>query len=214
MRLLGIDEAGRGPVIGPLAIAGVVVEDEAPLIRLGVKDSKQLTPEEREKLFDKIIKSSIDHSIALVVPEEIDAFLSWSNLNRLEAHTMAKVIAELKPDSIILDLPGRDPSKYLNYMREKVSLPTSVTAENKADERYPVVSAASILAKVARDREIEKLKSRFGVEFGSGYPADPMTKAFLKERWDDPKLRSLFRTSWEPWKELKRSSSQSSLDSW
>ncbi|MCK4885318.1 ribonuclease HII, partial [Candidatus Bathyarchaeota archaeon] len=104
--IAGVDEAGRGPVIGPLVIAGVSLdENDLPkLVDLGVKDSKLLSPQRRETLSSQIKKLALNYHIVLLSPAEIDRVVESKRklhkLNRLEAVTMARVIAVLKPDVV------------------------------------------------------------------------------------------------------------------
>lgn len=209
MKICGIDEAGRGPVIGPMVMAGVVVEDDSWLKELGVKDSKLLTLEQRESMFKEII-GKVKYKFIILNPADIDAALRSvsSNLNLLEADTSAEILSFLKPDKAILDCPTHDNEGYGASVKKGSGLDVEVVAEHKADVNYPVVSAASIIAKVVRDREIEKLKDKYG-KIGSGYPSDPLTKAFIAENWD--KCPGLFRETWETWKVCKRKKEQRGL---
>ncbi|MBI4451378.1 ribonuclease HII [Candidatus Woesearchaeota archaeon] len=203
--LCGIDEAGRGPVIGPLVIAGVLInEDEQDQLRtLGAKDSKLLTNGQRERLFEVIKKAVLKYHIITIPPADIDHAVESDlmNLNWLEAHKSVEIINELKPDKAILDSPSPNTTAYTSHVREYLDNPhITIISEHKADVNYPAVSAASILAKVTRDREIEAIKKRIGIDFGSGYLTDPKTQAFLKSHWDTH--HELFRHSWEPYKKI------------
>ena len=215
MLLCGIDEAGRGPVIGPLVMCGLVIkeEDEKELVRLKVKDSKLLTKNKREFLFDKIKDVSYKYKIIVVEPQEIDKAVhnhDGLNLNRLEARKSADILNELNPDKSIIDAPSNNIKSYKRYlMRFIKNKDIEIILEHKADFNYPVVSAASILAKVTRDKEIENLKKHIGIDFGSGYMTDPKTVEFLKNNFENyPKL---FRKSWFPYKDLLNQKFQKSL---
>lgn len=212
--LLGIDEAGRGPVLGPMVIAGVLVKTQNDLKQLDVKDSKLLTPEERTTIEPKI-KAISSSFVVTITPEEIDKALKdpESNLNQLEADGMTKIIQQLKPTKVIIDLPGKNPDTFLKMIKADLSQ-IEVIAENKADMNYPVVAAASILAKVKRDQEMQSLSKNFNMNLGSGYPSDPQTKEILKANWNNPKFDKIIRKTWAPWKELKKQAGQSSLTSW
>ncbi len=210
--VLGIDEAGRGPVIGPMVMAGVLMEEAEldRLVSLKVKDSKLLTEKQREGLFPKIIKAAKDYRIISLSPQEVDdALLSDSlNLNWLEAQTSAKIINALNPDTAIIDSPSNNCAAYREYLARIVSKKDMrIIVEHKADVNWPIVSAASILAKVTRDREIEALKSKYG-DLGSGYASDPKTKEFLKKNY--MKHPEIFRRTWQPFKDV--ASGQSKLD--
>jgi ribonuclease HII len=210
MKICGIDEAGRGPVIGPMVMAGVVVEDDSALKNLGVKDSKLLSAEVREEMFDKVLESVHSHKYVVLSASEIDDALRSAtlNLNLLEAKTSADILSFLRPSKVILDCPSHDSIGYSLSVKKGLDFDVEVVAEHKADMNYPVVSAASIIAKVVRDREIEKLKDKYG-EIGSGYASDPVTQKFVVENWD--KYPGLFRETWETWKESKRKSEQKGL---
>lgn len=214
VKVCGIDEAGRGPVMGPLVLCGIIIDEknESKLVDLGVKDSKLLTPNTRERLFEQIKKAVLDYHIIQVQPDEVDAYVTGEelNLNRLEAQKTAEIINKLSPDKVIVDCPSTNREEYVNYLKrfiEKKDI--KIIAEHKADVNYPVVSAASILAKVTRDREIEKIKDKIGIDIGSGYPSDPITQKFLKENWD--KHHSLFRKSWSTYKKFTEKTKQKGL---
>ena len=159
----GVEEAGRGPVIGPMvmAICTIKEEDESKLTMLGVKDSKMLSPKERERLYKEIIKVVEAYKIKIIPAKQIDAALNdrTLNLNLLEANISAELINALKPDKTILDCPSTNIPAYRNYVKDKVTSKTEIIAEHKADVNHPIVSAASILAKVTRDKKIQELKS-------------------------------------------------------
>lgn len=212
----GIDEAGRGPVIGPLVMCGLLVkeEDEKRLIKLKVKDSKLLTKKRREFLFDKIKGISYKCEIITISPTEIDSAVNnhdGLNLNKLEARKSAEIINFLKPDKVIIDAPSNNIKSYKEYLsgflkNRKIQL----ILEHKADLNYPVVSAASILAKVTRDTEIEKLKNKIKIDFGSGYMTDPKTIKFLEKHYED--YPDLFRKSWFPYKDILNKKFQTKLE--
>ncbi|MBD3203534.1 ribonuclease HII [Candidatus Woesearchaeota archaeon] len=206
MLVAGIDEAGRGPVLGPLVIAGVLVHKNhfKKLKKLGVKDSKLLSKQKREELFEKIIQISDKYKIISIAAYDIDsALISFkNNLNILEAHTSAEIISHLNPEKVILDLPDRNRDRYCSYIIEKLKEKVEITAEHKADLNYPVVSAASILAKVTRDKQIDDFKKKLGIDCGSGYMTDPKTQKFLDEHWNNKKI-TFFRKEWSSWKKVK-----------
>lgn len=203
MIICGIDEAGRGPVIGPMVMAGLTIDEKKlqDLKDIGAKDSKLLSPHERARLFDKILETADRCEIIIISPEEIDRAVEKeedSNLNWLEAKKSADLINKLNPDKIYLDCPSPNCEKYKEYVKKLLKNKKSeVIAEHKADANYTLVGAASIIAKVTRDQEIENLKKKFKVDFGSGYPADPFTAQFLKENYAK---YPFFRKSWSPYK--------------
>ena len=211
LRLLvaGVDEAGRGCVVGPLVVAGVAVKSEnLPLLaQLGVKDSKLLTAKKREALYPQIIKLSENHHIIKLPPAQIDKVVYSSRvlhkLNRLEAQTMAKIIDALKPDEAYVDAADVLEQRFGSHISECLRFKTKVISEHKADRTYPVVSAASIIAKVERDSEIAKLHVKYG-DFGTGYLTDEKTMVFLKSLIEkNGSYPSCIRKSWKPAQKVK-----------
>jgi len=185
VKVLGIDEAGRGPVIGPMIIAGVMIEDGREEMLGKVRDSKLLRHKQR-RILSKNIKKVSAFEIIQIDPEEIDAaLLSDSlNLNWLEAHKQAEIINKLKPDVAIIDCPSPNRKKYTEYLRNLLKNPKiKLIVEYKADVNYPACSAASILAKEKREKEMKKIKKKYG-KTGPGYPANPITQKFIKENWE------------------------------
>jgi ribonuclease HII len=143
----------------------------------------------------------------------VDAALATDhmNLNRLEAQKMAEVINSLEPDRAIIDCPSNNIAEFVRYLRKHIKNKNiEIIAEHKADENHLVVGAASIMAKVTRDREIEKIKEKIGIDFGSGYPSDPRTVAFLEKNWN--KHQSIFRKSWASYKKIVEKNKNKSLE--
>ena len=188
-------------------------EDEKGLVRIKVRDSKLLTREIRESLYGKIENISKKYKIIVVEPAEIDKAVhnhDGLNLNRLEARKSAEILNELNPDKAVIDAPSNNIKSYKKYlMRFVKNKEIEVILEHKADVNYPVVSAASILAKVTRDKEIEKIKKELGVDFGSGYLTDPKTTEFLKNNFEN--YPEIFRKSWFPYQELVNKKFQKNL---
>ena len=209
MKIAGVDDAGRGSVIGPLVIAGVVVEEEKlPRLRdLGVKDSKLLSPHRREQLEQEIKKLVLQFHVVKLPPIEIDQVVETRKklhkLNRLEADTMAEVIEVLKPDIAYVDASDVLAERFKEHIEEKLPFKVKIVSEHKADVTYPVVSAASIIAKVERDRAIQELSKKY-CDIGAGYPSDPKTIRFL-ENWITKygSYPDFVRKSWKPAKRLK-----------
>jgi len=213
MLIAGVDDAGRGPIIGPLVIAGVLIyeKDSSKLRDLGAKDSKLLSPRRREKLAVEIKKVVVRYHVEKLSPAEIDKVVETGKklhrLNRLEANTMAKVIEALKPDIAYVDASDVLADRFEEHISENLSFEVKIISEHRADAKYPVVSAASIIAKVERDHDIEVLKEKYRnfCDMGSGYASDSKTTKFL-EKWY-AKYRSypeFVRKSWKPIKELKK----------
>jgi len=201
----------KGPVIGPLVMCGVTIEEKdiSRLKSLGVKDSKLLTRKERDGLFDNIKKIIKDHKIIIISPKEIDNALESDdlNLNWLEAHKAAEIINKLKPDRTIVDSPSNNCMAYSNYLKKLLKNKIELICIHKA-ERFPVVAAASILAKVTRDKEMEKIQEKYG-NCGPGYPSNELTQKFLKENWE--KHPEIFRQTWSSYQNHKNMKHQKKL---
>jgi len=210
--LLGIDEAGRGSVIGPMVIAGAMIDekDEKLLKQIGVKDSKLLTKEKREIFYDQIIKIVKDYVIIKITAKEIDETRKRINLNKIEAEKIAEIVKAMKADTAIIDTPqvSTDKFKALVYAQSKTS--TKLICENKADMNHPVCAAASILAKVERDREVEKIKKIIGYDIGVGYPHDERSIAWIRENLDG-KYKHFIRHSWVTVSDIKAEKEQRGL---
>lgn len=185
--VLGTDEAGRGAVLGPLCIAAVVIDEDKvdELKGLGVKDSKKLSRKRRENLEGKIKKAAEDFAVVKIPADKIDEEMERNSLNRIELERIAELVNTLQPDLAIVDATEvktekieREIESLLNGdLKDKVEL----KAENRADENYAVVSAASILAKVVRDNSVEDLERRLNRKIGNGYPSDQRTVGFLRD---------------------------------
>jgi ribonuclease HII len=219
MKIAGLEEAGKGPCIGPLVVCGVMVDEkkQLDLKLLGVKDSKQLTEIRRTILAEKIKEITGEIEIIKVLPDEIDSaiFSETSNLLLLEIDKMALIIDKLKPDKAIIDCPSTNIKQFVADLRSRLKhKEVEIVAEHKADVNHAVVSACSIIAKVTRDNEIEKLKEKYNVDFGSGYTSDPLTQDFLKNNWEKPEYSEIIRKSWESWQRLKRGKNQKKLLEW
>ena len=203
MLVCGVDDAGRGSAIGPLVIAGIRIERNKikRLSEIGVKDSKQLTPRAREILYKKIVALVDDYYVARISPRIIDQSVQKNQLNHLEGKYMAKVIAKLRPDSAYVDSCDVNPTRF-GLLISKLSQVDKIHSSHHADRRFPVVSAASIIAKVNRDRAIEKIRKNFD-DVGSGYPSDPKTMRFIRDFIASNGMPPKFvRKSWKPVKIL------------
>ncbi len=180
MKVLGIDEAGRGCVIGPLVMCGYLVDESKlqQLKEIGAKDSKLLTPANRRKIAKELEKIADDFVLLKVSAREIDRMRTVTNLNKIEIERMRQIIKMLQPDRAIIDAIEANTKKFHEKIAAKIN-GTEIIAENFADKKYPIVGAASIMAKVSRDAEIEQLNEKY--EIGSGYTSDPRTISFLKD---------------------------------
>jgi len=214
--IAGVDEAGRGPVIGPMVMVGVLIDDvdEILLKSWGVKDSKKLSPIQREKLYDQLKAMVKNYVVKIVSPAEIDKTLfgNDSNLNWLEADKTIEILRELKPKVAFIDCPSTNIKAYKTYLEKALENTKNIkklVVEHKADDTYVVASAASIIAKTIRENEIMKLKKKYKIEFGSGYPSDPRTKEFLEKNY--MKYPEIFRKSWKSYTNVVEGKKQKRL---
>ncbi len=197
MDILGIDEAGRGSVLGPMVIAGVVVPEkmEKVLERMGVKDSKRLTPNRRTILSRKL-KKMFDYEIVVITAREIDEMRADGiNLNEIEKNAMESILLKMRPEKAIVDAVDVKAERFQDNLRVNTGI--NVIAEHKADDKYIEVSAASIIAKAERDDQIAQINKEFikSGGIGSGYPSDPKTKEFLTNYTYD-EMPDFVRRSW------------------
>lgn len=197
-KILGIDEAGRGPVVGPMVIAGVLlVEEQIPnLIRIGVKDSKKLTPKAREKLLSGILAIAEDQYVKIISAAEIDTLRRTENLNQIEAYAMAEIIMRLSPDEVQLGSVDVDEKRFGSEVMRLTGKVQTISSVHHAEEKFPAVAAASIVAKTTRDRAVADLRKEYG-DFGSGYPSDPKTRSFLRMTLEAGKSPPIIRFSWK-----------------
>jgi len=195
----GIDEAGKGCVIGPLVVAGVACESEDYLKSIGVKDSKKLTQKKREELAEKIRRVARIEVIRIPA-DKLNEMMEYKTINEILKESYLEIIKRLKPEIALVDSPDVRPERLTSQLREMTGL--EVFAEHKADEKYPIVSSASIIAKVERDKEVEILKRKYG-DFGSGYASDPKTIAYLKQLKEIPPF---VRRKWKTVKRLSQKS--------
>ncbi|MGI9010088.1 MAG: ribonuclease HII [Nitrososphaeraceae archaeon] len=204
--ICGIDEAGRGSVLGPLVIAGINIKnsDIKKLEEIGVRDSKALTRKKRGFLFDKILDISEFVCIYKIDCKTIDENVYQRKLNKLEGGIMSTIIKYLEADIAYVDSCDVNINRYTNYLKSNLDLNnnTSIIAMHKADRMNPAVSAASIIAKVTRDREIQILEENFQ-NIGSGYPSDKKTMYFI-HNWikEYKEFPDFVRKSWKPVREI------------
>jgi ribonuclease HII len=205
--ICGADEAGRGPCFGPLVVAGILVENDTELIRIGVNDSKQLTPKKREQLTPQITRLATKYELIIFPATDIDDLRKTMTINQLEVFAFSKIIEKLKPDICYVDAADVNEERFGKDILSHLSFKPQMISRHKADEMYPIVGAASILAKVTRDEQVrriaQELEPKLNLTLGSGYPADPITKKFL-ETWVS-QFKSLpphVRRSWETCQKL------------
>lgn len=206
MDVLGIDEAGRGSVLGPLVIAGVIVPEKMDIVleRMGVKDSKRLTPNRRTILSRKL-KKMFEYDLVVISAQDIDNMRADGiNLNEIERIGMEKILSNLNPEKAIVDAVDIKAERFQNKLENDTGV--NVVAEHKADDNYIEVSAASIIAKQERDAHIAEINKDYikmgGI--GSGYPSDPITKKFLTNFTYD-EMPDFVRKSWATVEKMKNS---------
>ncbi len=208
MLLLGADEAGKGPVIGSMFVAGLVIEEDKlfDLAGFGVKDSKLLTPAKREILAKKINGIATDQYILEVKPNVIDELRLVMTMNDIMVRSFSTVVARLHADRAILDAADVNAQRFADRVKAASKTTMDLVAEHKADQRHHVVSAASILAKVRRDASMRELEEAMHCKIGSGYPHDQDTINFLNE-WvkENRQLPPCARHSWATAQRIKAS---------
>jgi len=218
--ILGIDDAGRGPVIGPMVLAGCLVNEEIQkeFKKLGVKDSKQLTPKRRAFLADIVREKAEDFEVVIIYPDEIESSnADGTNLNDVEAIACAQIINKINKGygkmKVVLDCPSTGINKWRDFLKTKIIDLSNleVVCEHKADVNHVSVSAASIIAKDVREKEMAILKEKYGHEIGSGYASDPYTIKFLEKHANKFKDEGLFRKTWSTWKNASANLEQAKL---
>lgn len=196
--LLGIDEAGRGPVLGPLIICGCALskQREKELAALGLKDSKVLPARERSRLAREIKRLADRLVVESLSPAQVDAACARGGLNQAETAAFIRIIRLIEPGEVYLDALTSRPARFGRAIAAALApLRPKIVSENKADTKFPVVQAAAIVAKVTRDAALARLSRRFG-DIGSGYPGDPRTVAFLKRFASSGDYPACVRRSW------------------
>jgi ribonuclease HII len=210
---LGVDEAGKGPVLGPMVAAAVRAPPDA--LPADVDDSKRLRPERRRSMAATLR----DHpettvGVAVVGVDRIDD--PGTDMNRLTvaAHAEALAAAARRGDDAVADAGDVDADRFARRLREALSsagADVPVRAEHGADGSFAHVGAASVVAKVERDARVDALGDRYG-DVGSGYPSDPTTRAFLRE-WvrEHGTLPACARASWRTSEDVLAAAEQSAL---
>ncbi len=198
----GIDEAGKGCVIGPIVVAGVACESEDYLKSIGVKDSKKLSKKKREELAEKIRRVA-KIEVIKIPADKLDEMMERKTINEILKESYSEIIKRLKPEIALVDSPDVKPERLASQLKDMTGV--EVVAEHKADEKFPLVSSASIIAKVERDKEVEILRRKYG-DFGSGYASDPKTIEYLKQLKEIPMFVR------KKWKTVERLSQKSITD--
>jgi ribonuclease HII len=206
----GVDEAGKGAVLGPLVIAAVGCRRARDLSRIPVKDSKLLSPGERSRLFDLIAKKCTTR-LLVIDAGDVDILRRCGSMNLVMARAHAAVIRELRPKTAYVDACDVIAARYGRIVGACLDFPCTIISEHHADENRPAVSAASIVAKVTRDRLVQELSPAYG-DIGSGYPSDGKTIAFLEQYIrEHGRAPPCARASWETVKTLICRAEQSDL---
>lgn len=215
--ICGIDEAGRGPVIGPMVIAAVWAgeEDEHKLVEAGVRDSKKLTPQKREQMAT-FIRKSFHCETTVIEAQDIDALRKTMTINQLEAYAFARIASMRRADVYYIDAASANEGAFKGEVQKHMTCECTIVCKHGADATYAIVSAASIIAKVERDRRIADiagaLEKKLGIPLGSGYPSDEKTIRFIREwvkRFGDFPPHT--RKSWKTVKHIERDLRQQKL---
>ena len=196
--LLGIDEAGRGSVLGPLVVAGYSLDESeyGRLAALPLADSKAMEPQKRVKMARELARLGGLSVLRFASPAKIDRAVEGGGLNALEIVEMVAIIKRVKPGVVYVDALTSKPARFGLKLKFLVGdLRPRIVSENRADQKYPLVQAASILAKVSRDRALARIR-RVHPDAGSGYPSDLVTRAFLRKFRDSGRYPVFVRRSW------------------
>jgi ribonuclease HII len=213
----GVDEAGRGPVIGPLVIAIVTVKEIKTIEKLSIKDSKLCTPNQREHFKNQIQKVADQTEVLAISATDIDTMRKSMSLNQLEVYAFSKLISKTKPTICYIDSADVNAQRFADDIKNQLNYQPKIISRHKADTIYPIVSAASIIAKTTRDEMVslieKELRKTLDIPLGSGYPADPITQKFLKN-WlqENHTLPPYTRLSWKTSQNLIKQSKIKSLD--
>ena len=210
MLIVGIDEAGKGPIIGSMFIgfcvfssANIKLENfDKYISKIEVKDSKKLTQKKRKKILEEVFfLDKIYFEKTKISSFEID---KSKNMYELEIDKICEKLNEIKPNLIIIDSLSSRPDNFEKKITQKLTFETKIICENKADDKYKIVSLASIFAKEKREEEIFSLKKKFGFDFGSGYTSDKKTIGFLKDNISNEKVLEYVRKSFKTYSNLKQ----------
>ena len=201
-------------MIGPLVIAGISFDPTGleSIRNEGITDSKKLSVQKRETLYTKILQSAVSVFVCRISPITIDNYVNYKKLNVLESRFMTIIADNLRADKIIIDACDVKPDRFKqSVLKNLTSKSVKIYCFHKADTDNLIVSAASIIAKVTRDREIKKIEETLCKKIGSGYPSDPSTRLFLRNHLFDNKNHKYIRFSWTPVKNLINECAQTKL---
>ncbi len=239
---IGVDEAGRGPVIGPLIVCAISIpSDDYHILRdIGARDSKTLSKTKRNTIYKLIREESIERNwnigIVECEPSRIDHNSSNSNLNELEVILFSEAIKNSNDNhysgSIFLDACDVNQERFGNNVKTKLGPSWGdwrIISEHSMDSSNSLVAASSIVAKVTRDNAMQKLSNEVGIDLGSGYPSDPKTISSINELISGKNPHDSLRWTWSTviraWEEMygssvpiryenKGISSQTSIQDW
>jgi ribonuclease HII len=200
-----------------LAVASIEKSQEEKLLEIGVRDSKLLTKSQREEQFNPIKKVLFEYATIKISPNEIDSLRTWKSLNEIEAMRIGALLNGLKkkPEIVFIDSPDIKQENFGKRIKKYINFETILRTEHKADVNYPIVSAASIIAKIERDAAIAELAQKAGCSIGSGYPHDPETIGFLNDCIKKNKqLPDFARKTWRTSQDLLDKKCQKKLAGW
>ncbi len=212
--LLGIDEAGRGSVLGPLVVGGFLVRSEHldRVAAAGACDSKLVGAEERGRIYRRLAHLGRRFSVVLS-PSEVDSAVRRGELNLLEARAFGRIVREARPAEAYVDACDPVAERFGRTVAAFAGTRSRIVARHHADRDHVLVGAASIVAKVLRDRAVARLRRTLGAEFGSGYPSDPRTIAYLRSALRAPAEELPWvRHSWSTAARLKPPTTVATLD--
>lgn len=202
----GVDEAGRGALVGPLIVAGICIKSSRllELVKIGIKDSKLLTANRRRSMIPKLIDHAECICICKLTPADVDYGVINSSLNLLEAQAMAAVIENIFAYTVFVDSCDVNPVRYRKSVSEFLCInrPKKIVSLHHAEAANVAVAGASIVAKVMRDYEMSRIREQYG-EMGSGYPSDKKTIKFVRDWMGKNNIPpSFIRKSWKPMRTL------------
>jgi ribonuclease HII len=214
MRIVGVDEAGRGSFVGPLVVGAFAVDDSAidAVRACGARDSKQLSPSARDEVYAALGRLGTRASITLL-PRVVDRAVCDGGLNELEADAFGDVIRKLGAEEARVDACDTNEARFGRRVARRAGPGVRVVARHHADRDDPVVGAASIVAKVRRDRAIATLRRTLGDTLGSGYPSDAQTITFVRQHLEQGGPAPIWlRASWSTMTRVKRTPPTVTLD--
>jgi len=199
--------------MGPLVVGSVYCESDEILMKIGVRDSKKLTPASRERMYDMIC-GEFQTSVVIASASDIDERRKTMTLNIIELEMFIEAAQVTPVSAVYADCPDVNEAGFTRMMSSRLK-DTRIVAKHKADDIFPVVSAASIIAKVTRDRLVSEIEAEFGAVIGSGYPSDTVTMEFI-EKWikENGSPPEHTRCSWEPVRQLMTVSKNTKISDW